>query len=204
MDKPLSKWTLWEAKSYCESRGQKYGCCKGCLFSDDREECVIAAVPEEWDIVAENTNVPDKPAKPRMAEVLGVEVGEKFLVQGSILTYIVDEYGVIKSADTSDICKSLIAFTAINHPESITRAPRLTEAELAICKAAGAKWVSCNLYGVVRIINLWDGKPGHYDNNQSYEFVDTKTAHKIASFYTGFDSVGEGDCICVEEAHNDD
>lgn len=48
---------------------------------------------------------------------------------------------------------------AINHPESITHAPRLTESELAICKSTGAKWVTRDECDDDEYVDLRDEKP---------------------------------------------
>ena len=82
---------------------------------------------------------------------------------------------------------------AINHPESIIRVPRLTEKELAICKAHGAKWVSRGALGSKTVV-LWDEKPECFDDGT---FGSTDTAHKLARIYTRFESIHPGDLIPV-------
>ena len=87
--------------------------------------------------------------------------------------------------------------------------PRLTEQELAICKALGAKWVSREKYSkpyVQDFVLLWQTAPSRstIDENE----------HEIATHFSGiiiasvsstlFPSVGEGDLVNVEELLKDE
>ncbi len=140
--------------------------------------------------------------KPRLAEVLGVEVGERF--------HIDSEYGgrEIWIDKDGDVCTCgdgpldpFDIFDAINHPESIIRNPRLTEPEIAICKAVGAKWVSKNKYGARRVA-LWDAKPIFDEGMFS---ITEDDEHSVTIGVIGrisdvlFPSVKPGACISVDE-----
>ena len=209
MDKPRGKWTLEEAKKYCEGRGSP-GCCVGCRFADDSEECVIAAVPENWEIAEENyataatdTNVGHKPDKPRLAEVLGVEVDKKFRIFDSSDRFWVDKYGVANAEKMDDEDAAIWVMFAINHPNNIVRSC-LTEAELDIMRTTGAKWVSrekkqdcpdCECR-----VTLWWSRPCMTRSGVFANLDGCDTATMPANL---FPSVHPGDCICVEEAGDD-
>lgn len=83
--------------------------------------------------------------KPRLCEVLGVDVGERFRVRDGEKAL-----GPLSIALTGDVIAGSIiprdvvfALTeAINHPEKIEREPRLTDKERDICRILGVKWVS--------------------------------------------------------------
>ena len=137
--------------------------------------------------------------KPRLAEVLGVEVEEKFYVKSyknglNSVNHLIDEYGDFVKENSASFGDAALLCFAINHPESIIRAPRLTEPELAICKAVGAKWVSRDGNSVNRV-ELWTARP-----EQSGNCICAGTEDEfIARFNcTLFPSVNKGDCIEVE------
>ena len=69
--------------------------------------------------------------KPRICEVLGVEVGEHFKVNGYKGEYHVNEDGVLKwGGQTSDDA----IYECINHPDRIIRKPRFTQQEVESAK----------------------------------------------------------------------
>ena len=82
--------------------------------------------------------------KPRICEVLGVEVGERFNVYGNCLDWHVDEKGHVVSDDDKR-CVDDVIYLAINHPDRIIRKPRWTEQEVERAK---------NLLEVERAKNL--------------------------------------------------
>lgn len=143
------------------------------------------------------------PDKPRLAELLGVEVGQKWRV-------VCPEEGI----DSAEVwlnkkghlagrtfgAGSAILCAAINHPECIVRVPKLTEAELAICKAIGAKYVTRNGDGCY--VFLWREKPEHKEFFGDAAFYSPKGSPSlICSIEPSiFPSVRPGRCICVEEA----
>lgn len=72
--------------------------------------------------------------KPRLAEVLGVEVGEKFdIINDAFSPFYVDADGEICDCDNDKHYSVLTDI--INHPELIKRRPRWTEREVEIAKA---------------------------------------------------------------------
>ena len=70
--------------------------------------------------------------KPRICEVLGVEVGEWFTYPGMNTSFQVTEGGFLKCAD-GDL--KMCVPTLINHPDRIIRKPRWTEQEVERAKA---------------------------------------------------------------------
>ena len=69
--------------------------------------------------------------KPRICEVLGVEVGEWFTYPGMSTSFQVTENGFLKCAD-GDL--KMCVPTLINHPDRIIRKPRFTEQEMEDAK----------------------------------------------------------------------
>ena len=94
----------------------------------DSVECPICG--KEVDVRLEETNMD----KPRICEVLGVEVGERFNVYGNCLDWHVDEKGHVVSDDDKR-CVDDVIYLAINHPDRIIRKPRWTEQEVERAKA---------------------------------------------------------------------
>ena len=80
-------------------------------------------------------------SKPRICEVLGVEVGERFSVKDEEAGYdsceiFIDDSGVAQAEHrTGVIAPAILMIHAINHPASIIRKPRFTEAEVADARA---------------------------------------------------------------------
>ena len=211
--KPISEWTLKEVQEMCDNRGK----CTECTFYDSGN-CEVCRVPVEWPLgkaeavtgTVEYTHYPaaateatEKPAKPRLAEILGVEEDEKWDYPGLYGPYRIHN-GIreaLSSSGTWYNCGNEESLTEIiNHPEKIIRSPRLTEAELAICKAVGAKWVSKNKYGARRV-TLWDAKPIFDEGMFS---IPEDDEHSVTIGVIGrisdvlFPSVKPGDCIEVE------
>ena len=73
-------------------------------------------------------------------------------------------------------------------------APRLTESEIAIMRAVGAKWVSRNQIGM-NSLHLWDKRPG---GDKNFWNGDAKSLATVAEFL--FPSVKPGKLIKLEEA----
>ena len=70
--------------------------------------------------------------KPRICEVLGVEVGEHFRIEGYKGEYHINDCGVLKwGGQTSDDA----IYEAINHPDRIIRKPRFTQQEVELFRA---------------------------------------------------------------------
>lgn len=96
--------------------------------------------------------------KPRICEVLGVEVGEWFTYPGMNTSFQVTEGGFLKCAD-GDL--KMCVPTLINHPDRIIRKPRWTEQEVedarAVKRLLEADLVSRASYGngLVAIKSDW-------------------------------------------------
>lgn len=150
------------------------------------------------DTPTEEDNNMKKISKPRLAELLGVEVGEKFQVKGvdtKDFAFFVDAEGIMRWTDDGMI-SDLIIYTIINHPERIVRLPRLTEPEIVIMRAFGAKCVSrADISTSVAL--LWDTKPRKYPDGV-YRACWFKPIATVDSRF--FPSVKPGDCVELEEA----
>lgn len=74
--------------------------------------------------------------KPRIAEILGVEVGERFSVEGQRGgdPLYVDRDGWVRYVSDNGVSASAIQI-AINHPDRIIRKPRWTEQDKEDAKA---------------------------------------------------------------------
>ncbi len=142
---------------------------------------------------------------PRLAEVLGVDGKFSIKCGKLILDCHIDSDGILRlDLDIGAPLPGPIVCYIVNHPESIIRAPRLTEAELSICKAVGAKWVSKDANCDDGTINFWSSKPlyaeGMYNNQTEDNSV---VATLMCGRKTLFVSVRPGDCICVEEVSSE-
>ena len=130
--------------------------------------------------------------KPRLAEVLGVDIGERFAFRDGdkeLPGLYVDSDGYIWG---NGYCVSnFVLCSLINHPESIIRAPRLTEPEIAIMRAVGAKWVSLDTSSMDEAVALWSDKP---ENDESGDFCSPLSVIAIVTA-ARFPSVKPGECI---------
>lgn len=77
--------------------------------------------------------------KPRICEVLGVEMGEKFTIADT--DYWIEKNGAIFSdGNQRDLIGVSLICNAINHPDRIIRKPRWTEQEVKRAKAIKVLW----------------------------------------------------------------
>lgn len=120
--------------------------------------------------------------------------------------FVINDNGAAKTYTKDPRGPSIHIFTenlqyAINHPESIIRAPRLTEAELERCRVYNAKYITRDLNAYLGIprVYLWKNMPER-DVNGDYN-SDGFIAGVDADY---FPSVKPGDCICVEEVTSHD
>lgn len=121
---------LWMAGDRPNPDG-KYCMSGHCAMRDCRTDSVITPYS---DLLVE-----DKPAKSRLAEILGVEEGEHFKVDGFGPEFYISDSGEM----LFDECAAgpYAIFWAINHPESIIRKPRFAEDELAMLRCFAAAGV---------------------------------------------------------------
>lgn len=138
----------------CEKCSYDAGFENGRVF--DRYRCSVTGQVNDPDHPC------DVPEKPRLCEVLGVDVGERFRVNdgegGAHPVFYIDNYGGLCKAETDSLNIGIFWLTLIiNHPEKIVRVPRLTPEEVQRCRVFGAKWVSRD--GDGERVDLWEGKP---------------------------------------------
>ncbi len=139
-----------------------------------------------------------KPARPRLAEVLGVEVGERFRIGDIGCDFWIEADGWPRSELFDRNTSSKWVVNAINHPESIINVQRLTEPEIAIMRAVGAKWVSMDTGYSVQL-SLWSNRPTIVDGCY-HGLADDKNYGWLGNLNTSlFPSVKPGDCMEVPE-----
>lgn len=156
------------------------------------------------------TNVPTKKdetmeenKKPRICEVLGVDVGEKFRVvddsarYNSALLEITDKGNIKFKGSVGDVAASICVIHAINHPESIVRIPNISKTEiegLQWLQKQGACWLSRDMDSMR--IQCWPAKVyaddnGHFQNFNFLPIADVKSLL--------FPFVEPGDCLCIAD-----
>ena len=99
----------------------------------------------------------DLAAKPRICEVLGVEVGEEFRIvdnkvgYNSVALIVTEEGAVVSTEATAKLAPAILAIHAINHPTCIIRKPRFTGEEIAdmrvIRRILNVDFIDRNTYG---------------------------------------------------------
>lgn len=183
----------------CEKRT-----CENCMYKHLGLVCKNCATvpggnnPTRWKF---DGNVKEKSMKSnRLAEILGVETKQKFTAYGSPSygNIWVDENGFIQNDGLEPVTLELLA-TLINCPSCLKVVPQLTEAEVAICKAVGAKYVSSvfssDTVMLTRFKPEWD---------KSYEdwmcSIESEGPDPVARVKKGlFPSVPDGACVKVGE-----
>lgn len=145
----------------------------------------------EDDTVAGNTNVPANSDKPLSEWTLG-----------EVKQYCV-EHTKTSDKDYDMVCAGCKFNTvcSINADEwQLCEKPVLTEDELTICRALGAKWVSREEDWPYTVM-LWDTQPkvAEYQGKKSYEGRIGEPLVIADIRPDKFPSVKPGDCICVEE-----
>ena len=155
---------------------------------------------EEW----RNQAMKKERVKPRLAEILGVEVGEPFRVvredlEVKTMALKVTWDGALAQYDTDATYTSIIQalYLAIENPNSIVKlGPSLTTAERKKLKAIGADWVSEDPDGSAWV-KVWKGKPRL--NDKFYTSKETSDVHFIGQLDAQmFPSVKPSDCVAVE------
>lgn len=144
-------------------------------------------------------------AAPGLTGLLGVEEDEEwrypecaglYRVHNGVREYWDENNGWLYCDCEEDLVK------IIAHPESIIRLPRLTEPEIAIMRAVGAKYVSSLDHEVVA---LWGDKPTFdADIKDGWDYTFSfKAEHLIAGVSASlFPSMKPGDCIGLEEVED--
>ena len=150
MDKLFKDWTLEETKEYCESRD-----CNYCKLFFRQGSCLLVSSPNNWRLEEKLLRSIQEPLedevsgdtgeleevnmdKPRICEVLGVEVNERVYYKdpnGETVQFFINEDGttvwVFESGKPlSQYGIGYAIAQAINHPDRIIREPRFTQQEV--------------------------------------------------------------------------
>lgn len=145
--------------------------------------------------------------KPRICEVLCVDVGERFKVldeEKSLSSSNIwfNDNGVLCCDGHLILPQYVYTIHAINHPESIVKRTKLTQDELEICKLIGAKYITMNEYPYeVKRVDFWNGLPELYMEGGRYKsYRGTESVENISFVYPDkMPSIRPGDCICAED-----
>ncbi len=213
--KNLRDWTLGEVAESCRKRVPAdsldvKSACVGCQFNgticDVLDNCIIVNSPDGWVFPPDGRiREPVALERSRLATVLGVEENKKkwrygcaglYRVHNGVREYWDENNGWLYCDCEEDLVK------IIAHPESIIRVPRLTEPEIAIMRAVGAKYVSSLDHEVVA---LWGDKPTFdADIKDGWDYTFSfRAEHLIAGVSAAlFPSVKPGDCIRLEEVED--
>lgn len=140
--------------------------------------------------------IDDTPAKPRLAEILGVEVGERFRIGDIGCDFWIDADGWPRSELFDENASAKWVAYAINHPEKIIRIPRLTEAEIERCRVYGARYVSRG-EDTKSVVRLFEDMPKE-DMPKSDSGILTSDSIIALVVADRFPSVKPGDCIYVD------
>lgn len=190
--------TIEEARKYFCIANACSDCCLDCSqdkrYSSCREYC--AKHPEKaaklmgYEVIKEE-ELMNKQDKPRICEVLGVEVGERFTInrKDSPARYVISSTGYVILDGSGEGISGTDLANIINHPESIVRRKRFTEQEIEDAKA------------IKRLIHNANGISRGIDNTASIErivpFAPSLTPDAFPSLapgesYTLDEIIGEG------------
>lgn len=211
--RPIGSLTLAQASTICKSHDCGYDCPlweDGCRLEDFPVLWRLPKGVAEDDAPEDTVQTPDKPVSDAeapgsyLAKVLGVRENEEWQYVGLRETFRIHN-GVREYRDSAgnwspkgnemELCEIL------NHPEKIIHLSKLTVVELAICKAAGAKWVSRDEHSA-HFVELWAEKPKKNDSgvfclsDEGYLPGEGAIGHLKCEL---FPSVGLGECINVKE-----
>lgn len=141
--------------------------------------------------------------KPHLAEVLGVEVNERFKNRlEPQYTLWIDKTGK-PHADEEGIDEVEVMYLVIdciNNPQRFDRGHYLTDEELTICKDVGAKWITrAKLNG--NTVQLWESKPVQ-DSFCNYDV--TAEGYLATCSCKLFPSVDVGSSFGIDGMYEDD
>ena len=135
--------------------------CKNCTHYKGESICGLHALnveinPDEKCIAWEKRKEANMD-KPRICEVLGVEIGQNFKLKGADMGFYVDRDGIVKrEEDDASIGLPEICLM-INHPDRIIRKPRFTEQEVERAKAIRLIYPTAyRLEEADPLIRVWD------------------------------------------------
>lgn len=124
MDKPISQWTLKEAREYCQEHHTA-----SCFFADIPNGCELANAgvcckePAQFNLPESAAEKPkEKPIKKstKISKILGVQLGEKFMLKGAGKTkfWLLDN-GTFASDPPNVKGGSYVLLRAIENPDLV-------------------------------------------------------------------------------------
>ena len=121
----------------------------------DEQPIIDPSMPLAGAIAEKDESLEDNMDKPRICEVLGVEVNQNFQFNDfpfdDVKSYFIGTDGEIRNVHGGEVASSELCYI-INHPDCIIRKPRWTEQEVERAKAVRALWngvdklEKCNLH----------------------------------------------------------
>ena len=129
--------------------------------------------------------------KPRICEVLGVEVGQNFKLKGVDMGFYVDRGGIVKrEEDDASIGLPEICLM-INHPDYIIRKLRFTEQDVedakAIKRILKVDSVRRNIYGNGLIAMKSDGSISIVVNSEMFPSIQPGQSYTLDEIIGGSD-----------------
>ena len=123
--------------------------------------------------------------KPRICEVLGVEVGQSFKLKGAVMGFYVDKDGIVKREEDDKSIGLPEICMMINHPDRIIRKPRFTQKDIDDAK-------------MIRAVFGKNGTIKRY-NKATTEPYSTLTFNNIYINENMFPSIREGQEYSLDE-----
>lgn len=129
----------------------------------------------EWAFVERPKEEEANMDKPRICEVLGIEVGQNFKLKGADMGFYVDRDGIVKREEDDKSIGLPEICMMINHPDRIIRKPRFTEQEVEdakyIKRILRVDLVSRNQYGNGLVAKRDDGSVSVVVNSEMFPSI---------------------------------
>lgn len=146
-----------------------------------------------------------KEDKPRMCEIIGVDVGQDFTItgfdyNGKPVVFRINSIGDYETTPPKCPGSSYAIMSAINIPLLVNIIPVYTEEEKNIFRGLlqmGVKWVSKDDADPDFNVRLWRNKPESLDNIKHYYSLSDKIIGELTASL--LPSVKCGDCVNLAE-----
>lgn len=94
--------------------------------------------------------------RPRICDILNINIGERFFVNGR--EYIIDVKGEIRDTITDDLISPIELLDVIDNPQLINKVVQLTKEEYKICEVLHTNYITKDK-GVNSVVRLWYSMP---------------------------------------------